>query len=74
MIQFIRYDEKLPVEAVDEATAGTVYVRSGPVAACYIKRIVTVASVSTMTWSYGAWSDRTTLTYAEMNDEIALEV
>lgn len=74
MIQFIRFDNKLPVEAVDSATAGTVYIRRGPAAACYIMRVVTASSVDTMTWSYGAWSDRTTLTYAEMNDEIALEV
>ncbi len=54
---------------VDEATAGTVYIRySSSAGSVHILKSVTATSVTTYTRAYDAWTNRATASYLPVNN------
>ena len=63
--------EKKPYQ-IDKASDSVKYVRFSADANCPIHKISKDGNVTTIAWTYGAWANRTTLTYdKDLNTSIA---
>lgn len=57
-----------------EAGGGVTYVRFSAASTCVIHRITTTDTTAKIEWTYGAWSDRATLSYPNtLNDTITID-
>lgn len=59
---------------VDKSTAGVTYICYFNTPERIIRRITEDNGVTTIEYAWGAWDDRTTLTYSEINRGIEIEV
>lgn len=69
-----RGDGDIPTEyMIDEATAGTKYVCFDDADKRVIWRYKTEGSVTTVEFGYGAWAQRSSLTYVPINGQLEIE-
>ena len=59
---------------VDKSTPGTKYICYFDTPQRIIRRITEDNDVTTLDFAWGAWDDRTTLTYVPINSAITIEV
>jgi len=52
-----------------DSSNGTTYLRFDAADICAIHKITVQGTVTTITWAYGAWADRATLTYDKTLNE-----
>lgn len=56
--------DKYPKFEIDEAVAGTIYIRwQDTTDKQFIKKVVELAGLTTITYAFGLWSGRSGLTY-----------
>ena len=58
---------------VDDATEGVTYVRFQADDECVIQKIATADSITTVTVGFGAWTNRASLVYQQVNEPLAID-
>lgn len=57
------FHRELKAYQVDKASDSVTYIRFSTADNCAIQRVSKDGNITTMAWTYGAWANRTTLTY-----------
>lgn len=57
---------------VDESDSVT-YIRYSADAECAVRRITVSGTVTTIEWAFGAWEERATLQYQQINELMAID-
>lgn len=58
---------------IDDSTTGVTYIRYSADDECVVQKVSTADSVTTVEVAFGAWADRASLTFQQVNEPLIID-